>query len=63
MGYREPDEFVRFELEEQRARARLEEAREQNQMDAGVAEHKSLIQKLEDEWKKAVEALENARKS
>lgn len=63
MNFQEPDEYMRMERDEQAARLRLEQAREQNLTDEGVEEHESVIQKLEDEWKHAVERLKHARGS
>ncbi len=55
----EPDELVRLEREENEARLRLDAARARNLMDEGeapTADH-ALIEKLEEEWKHAVERL------
>jgi regulator of RNase E activity RraB len=62
-GMSEPDELVQMEREEQEARLRLEDAREQNKRDDGVyePEHHALIHRLEAEWKEALERLHLAR--
>jgi hypothetical protein len=56
----EPGEFVKIERDEQEARQRLAEAREQQKMDEGEAAHEGPLEKLEDEWKKARERLDEA---
>ena len=56
----EPDEFVKIERDEQEARQRLAEAREQQKMDEGEAAHEGPLEKLEDESKKARERLDEA---
>jgi len=63
MSAYEPSQFEQIERDEQDAQLRLAEAREQARMNDGEApaEHNALLQKLEDEWKKARELLEQAR--
>lgn len=56
----EPDEYAKIEREEQEARQRLAEAREQHKMDEGEADHQGPLQKLEEEWNKARQRLEEA---
>ena len=57
-----------FELEmlarrEQEARERLHAARDRNTTDESAATHESLIHRLEEDWKKALERLEHARRA
>jgi vacuolar-type H+-ATPase subunit H len=63
MGTSEPSQLGQIEQEERDAQLRLAEAREQAKLNDGEApaEHHDLIQKLEDEWHRAVERLEHAR--
>ena len=58
-----PNELDLLAQDEERARLALADARERNEMDEGVAEHESVIQRLEAEWKHALERLEHARKT
>jgi hypothetical protein len=60
----EPGQFDQIERDEHEAELRLSEAREQAKMNEGEApsEHHDLIHKLEEEWHKARERLEHARK-
>jgi hypothetical protein len=59
-----PRELEMLEHEEREARESLAAAREQHMLDDGVIphEHHELINKLEAEWKHAVERLERVRK-
>jgi hypothetical protein len=59
----EPREFEQVQREERDAQLRLAAAREQARMSDGEAptEHHELIHKLEAEWKRARERLEQAR--
>ena len=61
MGVYEPSEFDQIERDEHAAQLRLSEAREQAKRDEGSAEHESLIEKLEHEWQKARDRLDQAR--
>ena len=63
MSASEPSQLRQIEQEERDAQLRLAEAREQAKLNDGEApeEHNSLLQKLEDEWHRAVERLEQAR--
>jgi vacuolar-type H+-ATPase subunit H len=58
-----PRGLEQIEQEERDAQLRLAEAREQAKLNDGEAseEHNTLLQKLEDEWHRAVERLEQAR--
>jgi hypothetical protein len=62
MSVYEPSQFEQIERDEREARLRLAEVRERAKMNEGEApaEHHELIQKLEDEWHKARERLEQA---
>ena len=58
-----PDELVQAEREEHAARQRWAEARERYLMDEGeapAADH-ALIEKLEADWKRALERLRHTR--
>jgi hypothetical protein len=59
----QPSEFEQIEREEQAAQQRLAQAREQAKMNDGEApaEHHDLIRRLEDEWQRARERLQQAR--
>lgn len=59
----EPPQLYQIEREEQEARVRLAAAREKQLMDEGEAPtpHHELIQRLEAEWKHALERLHKAR--
>lgn len=63
MSAAEPSQLGQIEQEERDAQLRLAEAREQAKLNDGEApaEHNKLLQKLEDEWHRAVERLEQAR--
>jgi hypothetical protein len=63
MGTSEPSQLGQIEQEERDAQLRLAEAREQAKLSDGEApaEHHDLVRKLEDEWHRAVERLEQAR--
>jgi vacuolar-type H+-ATPase subunit H len=62
MSVSEPSQFQQIERDEHEAQQRLAEAREQAKMNDGEApaEHHELIRKLEDEWNRARERLEQA---
>jgi vacuolar-type H+-ATPase subunit H len=64
MSY-EPDELLAVEREEEDARLRLEEARERRRRSGGEApsEDHDLLERLEAEWKHALDRLHRARGS
>jgi hypothetical protein len=64
MSY-EPDELVAIEREEQEARLRYEEARERPLRSQGEAptEDHALLERLENDWKRALARLHHARGS
>ena len=60
----EPSQYYQIEREEQEARLRLDAAREhqlENEGESPTADHE-LIERLEAEWKHALERLHLARK-
>lgn len=59
----EPDELFAVEREEQEARLRLAEARNQAKLADGEVppEHHELLHKLEADWKHALEHLHRVR--
>lgn len=59
----EPPEYEEIEREEREARLRLAEAREQSRMNEGEAppEHHELLRTLEEDWKRALERLQQFR--
>ena len=62
MGVYEPSQYGEVEQEEREAQMRLAEAREQANLKDGEApaEHHHLVRKLEGEWQRAHERLEQA---
>jgi hypothetical protein len=61
----EPPQLIQVQREESEARLRLEAAREHALMTEGEvpSEHHELIQKLEAEWKHALDRLHRTRKA